>query len=186
MNERARKLAGFVVAIVVVQAIFVGVWFTGQRGEGESIEKRVVGVSSQTELDFDAPRLDFAGVERENQRLADYQGRPIVLHFWGTWCPPCVEELPRLLEWSREDDIVLIAVAIDDDAASLRGFFDSEMPEHVVLVEEVVPGRLAVERLPMTFFVDETGRVLRRWTGTRDWTPAERSSFVEPRSRAGD
>lgn len=168
-----------VVAIVAVQAVFVAVWWFG-RTEPTNAKPRpgIVEIERSEELSEPAPGLAFRTPSGESGRLADYRGRPVVVHFWGTWCPPCVDELPRLLDAFETADVVLLAVAIDDDAASLRRFFDGEPPTGVVLPLDDVYRDFGVERLPVSILVDADGRLQRRWTGSRQWSEADRADFL--------
>lgn len=116
--------------------------------------------------------------------LAGFQGRPLLINFWATWCPPCVRELPELdhfaREWSNAGGQVL-GIAVDRDAA-VREFL-SRTP---VAFPVVVPGFAAMPwlsrlgngggALPYTLLADADGRIRQRRLGAtsldelRRWT----------------
>ena len=48
-------------------------------------------------------QLEFPGLDGDVLRMASLQGRPVLLNFWATWCPPCIEELPLLSGFYREN-----------------------------------------------------------------------------------
>src|SRR5208337_4409864 len=56
--------------------------------------------------------------------LHDLRGKVVVLNFWATWCPPCVEEMPSLekLQSNLKDRVVVLAVSVDEDERSYRTF----------------------------------------------------------------
>lgn len=49
-------------------------------------------------LEIPAPDVEFRTVEGGFERLADHEGQIVLLNFWGTWCPPCLVEIPHLIE----------------------------------------------------------------------------------------
>jgi thiol-disulfide isomerase/thioredoxin len=178
-----RNAVKICVGVALVQLGFVAVWMLGSRAEDRAPARHgIVQVRHQTELDVDAPLLRYTVGDETEGALSDALGKRVLVHFWGTWCPPCVEELPRLLQWASSDDVVVIAVAIGDDRDSLRTFFEGEVPEAVVLPVQEPRGVFDVERLPVTFLVDVDGRVVRRWSGARKWTATERDAFLAERT----
>lgn len=66
---------------------------------------------AQTSEIFDLKFDDLAGQE---QPLAPYKGKPLVINFWATWCPPCVKEMPDLESLSQTyDNVQFVGLAID-------------------------------------------------------------------------
>lgn len=64
-----------------------------------------------------APQMTLVDIEGENHRLADYRGQVIVMNFWATWCPPCIEEIPMLIEVQterRDQGLRMLGPALDD------------------------------------------------------------------------
>ena len=71
--------------------------------------------------DFQLPDLGGHTVSLSAQR-----GHPVLLNFWATWCPPCVDEVPSLEDLARRidgTDLRLLAVSVDDDWNAIRRFF---------------------------------------------------------------
>src|SRR5215469_2577593 len=75
--------------------------------------------SKPSEIGKTAP--DFTIQDSDHSvTLSQYRGKIVVLNFWATWCPPCVEEMPSLVELQRRmqaqgKDVVVLAVSVDDD-----------------------------------------------------------------------
>lgn len=68
----------------------------------------------------------FSGLDDEIIALADFRGRPLLLNFWATWCPPCVEEMPMLSAFytqAREQGWEMLGLAIDQPEP-VRRFLD--------------------------------------------------------------
>jgi thiol-disulfide isomerase/thioredoxin len=72
-----------------------------------------------------APEFDLQGPAGEPQRLVDHRGKPIILNFWATWCPPCRAEMPsmqRAHETVADEGISVIAVNVGEDAETVARF----------------------------------------------------------------
>jgi peroxiredoxin len=73
-----------------------------------------------------APDFSFTSSEGEHIELEDLQGKVVLLDFWGTWCPPCVESVPELRnlhkKYSKEPSFVLIGISSDSDEEVWREF----------------------------------------------------------------
>jgi peroxiredoxin/Tfp pilus assembly protein PilF len=73
-----------------------------------------------------APDFSFVSSEGEHIALEDLRGKVVVLDFWGTWCPPCVESVPELRSlhkrYSKEPSFMLIGISSDSDEEAWREF----------------------------------------------------------------
>jgi peroxiredoxin len=73
-----------------------------------------------------APDFSFTSSEGEHITLDDLHGKVVLLDFWGTWCPPCVESVPELRNlhkrYSKEANFVIIGISSDSDDAEWREF----------------------------------------------------------------
>jgi thiol-disulfide isomerase/thioredoxin len=66
-----------------------------------------------------APEFSLRDSNGKLVALSDFRGRKVMINFWATWCPPCVEEMPMLdaLATARSDDLVVLGIAEDDPQA---------------------------------------------------------------------
>jgi thiol-disulfide isomerase/thioredoxin len=110
--------------------------------------------------EFDTPK-------GETLKLADFRGKPLVLNFWATWCPPCVEEMPLLDAFFRQNSSngwQVIGLAIDQPSLVKRfmGQFPVDYPIALGGMNGTELGRLlgnAQGGLPFTVVFDATGNV---------------------------
>jgi len=106
--------------------------------------------------------------------LHDLRGKVVVLNFWATWCPPCVEEMPSLvkLQSNLKDRVVVLAVSVDEDERSYRAFLKKN---NVDLLTVRDPQQKSNElygtfKFPETYIIDRQGVVQRKFIGPVDWT----------------
>lgn len=121
-----------------------------------------------------APELALVRPDGAPRRLSEFRGKPVLLHFWATWCPPCREELPELLalgrELSKDGRLELLAVTLDEDWATVREFFGGEVPGEILQDKSQQSMRLyELSTLPDTYLVDSDGLLRLRFGGARDW-----------------
>ena len=125
-----------------------------------------------------APDFALPTLEADSLRLSDLKGRIVVLNFWATWCAPCRQEMPELMELQEEfEDRGLSVLGVSMDTRSL---FDPDGPkalvslfaERLAINYPVVMGSPAVAEayggvyaLPTTFVIDQDGQIAERYIG---------------------
>jgi len=114
-----------------------------------------------------APDVTFTQLDGRHLPLSSLKGQVVLINFWATWCPPCVEELPELVAIAREYDgkaVFLAANLEDPDEAPisvprwLEGHADAR--PHVVFTNPEIGHTFKVEALPTTYVIDRDGKVV--------------------------
>ena len=113
--------------------------------------------------------------------LRQYRGQVVLLNFWATWCPPCLEELPSLLDLHhRMPHLVILAISVDTDAAAYQQFLRDN---HVDFIDVRDPAQTinhiyGTVQFPETYVIDPNGRLRRKFIGAQDWTSPEITQYL--------
>lgn len=129
--------------------------------------------------------LHLTDIEGKQFKLSDYRGKWIVLNYWATWCPPCLEEIPELVhfhETHKESNGVVIGIDMETLPPEVLGQF----VEDNFMTYPIVPmsaGKVTfdnVSNFPTTYLIDPDGKVVVKHVGavTSDAIEAFISSYV--------
>jgi cytochrome c biogenesis protein CcmG, thiol:disulfide interchange protein DsbE len=115
--------------------------------------------------------------------LNQFRGQIVVLNFWATWCPPCVEEMPSLVQMQRRmkaKGVTVVAVSIDVDENAYRQFLKEHGVDLLTVRDpfQKTPGLYGTHGWPETFIIDRKGVMRRKFIGAVDWTEPEITDFL--------
>jgi cytochrome c biogenesis protein CcmG, thiol:disulfide interchange protein DsbE len=117
-----------------------------------------------------APDFELKTVEGKTYKLSDLKGKPVMLNFWATWCPPCRAEMPIMEAVYKEYEaqgFVILAINLGESDVAIKSFRDRlgltfpivvDKDDKVTRMYDIVP-------LPTSYFVDKDGIVQGKWTG---------------------
>jgi thiol-disulfide isomerase/thioredoxin len=115
------------------------------------------------------PEFTLAGLEEGSEvSLSDYRGKYVLINFWASWCPPCRDEMPDLQAFytaHKDQNFVLLAVNVAEDAATAQAFLDEngfDFPVALDITSEVY-NRYGGNGLPSSYLVDPAGRLIKAW-----------------------
>lgn len=154
--EEPRKM-GFQAKVVVVGLVLVGLFaLFWPRGDGS----------------FEAPGGFLTDASGQPQTLGPRMAPVTLVHFWATWCPPCLTEVPaldRLMDdFANQRDFQVLMVAVQDDIEKVETFLGADA--RFVLYDHNwdVAHRYGTRKLPETYLVVD-GQVVKRWEGAQNW-----------------
>lgn len=122
----------------------------------------------------DAPEFLLRDMNEKIKELDDYKGKPVIINFWATWCPPCRDELPsmnRAWEKIKAEGIEMLAINIGEDEETISSFIKNYPIDFTVLMDESSEeiSNWSIRGLPTTFVIDPEGHVIYRAVGGREW-----------------
>jgi cytochrome c biogenesis protein CcmG/thiol:disulfide interchange protein DsbE len=114
--------------------------------------------------------------------LSKYRGHTVILNLWATWCPPCLDELPTLIQLQQQmPNIVVIAISEDADDDVYRHF----LTQHHIDFLTVRDPSLRINKLygtvqiPESYVIDKNGIIRRKFVSAQDWTSPEIMGYLK-------
>lgn len=170
-----RRIAGWGVVAAALAVLLLFAMPSYRQGEAS--------IAGKTAEDFP---IELAG---RPARLSDLRGKVVVLNFWASWCPPCVEEAPslnRLQKYIESRNGVVLGVAADEDAAAFQKFLRDQA---VVFPTYRDPGSkdnrspiamsYGTAMIPETYIIDARGKIARKIIGFQQWDSPEMLAYFD-------
>jgi cytochrome c biogenesis protein CcmG/thiol:disulfide interchange protein DsbE len=115
--------------------------------------------------------------------LSQYHGKIVVLNFWATWCPPCVEEMPSLVQMQqrlKDKGVVVLAVSLDADGDAYHKFIKDHGVNLITVRDPDMKSSdlYGTFKYPETYIIDRNGIVQRKFIGAVDWNQPEVVDFL--------
>jgi len=127
---------------------------------------------------------EFTVQDAQNRiTLSQYRGQVVVLNFWATWCAPCIEELPSLVEMQQRmkaKGVIVLAISVDVDENAYRRFVRDHNVNLLTVrdPDQKSPALYGTHLFPETYVLDRNGVMRRKFIGAVDWTEPEIVDFL--------
>ncbi len=175
---------GLLVALAVVlatqwvEAVQVG---NAARQQTRLVARRGACLSlSPQAVNQPAPGFDLPDLAGKKRSLAALRGQTVLLHFWFTRCPPCIEELPSLERLHRtmgsRKDFELVTVSVDESRDQVKRFIGKHGLDALPVLldpEKKVSTAFGTEKFPESYLIMPDGTVRYRFVNKRDWSRPE-------------
>lgn len=129
-------------------------------------ENGKIPLNTAPQKGFFAPPIELKDITGQVIRLSDYQGKPVLINFWATWCPPCRLEMPAIQSVYTnhiEDNLVVLAIntTYQDDVQEVSKFMlEKNIKLHVLLdMDGKIARDYKIQALPTSFFIYPDGRI---------------------------
>ncbi len=147
--------------------------------------------SEDDRINFQAFRREMRGEAAPAGMLIDSGGRPIPLakrmapvtlvHFWATWCPPCIAEVPSILRLAddyTDHNFSLVMIAVQDDIEKVSTFLGDRTSEALFDHDWKLTHSYGTEKVPETHLVVR-GQIVESFIGATNWDDAENRKRVD-------
>ena len=133
-----------------------------------------------------APDSAFNDPDGEATTLADFEGKPVLVNLWASWCAPCVKELPTLdrlqAERGKEGAFKVLAISQDMGShASVEAFLKAHKISQLEAYQDpkmALSGALGAQVLPVSILFDARGQEVWRYVGDLDWASPEAARLL--------
>ena len=170
-----RKIAAWGVLAAALGVVLLFAMPSYRQGEAS--------IAGRTARDFP---VEIAG---KPGHLTDLQGKVVVLNFWATWCPPCVEETPalnHLQKYIESRNGVILGVAADEDPAAYEKFLREQSvifptyrdpltrDNHSPIAQDY-----GTSMYPETYIIDRRGKIARKFIGFQQWDSPDMLAYFD-------
>jgi peroxiredoxin len=166
-----------VVVIVIISATVFLVASNNSWSPSDSVKSVAVGNL--------APDFQLEDTKGNKVSLSDFRGKIVMVNFWATWCPPCIEEMPsmeRLNKTLAGDEFVMLAINTEQNGRSIvPAFLDKTAYTFPILYDDkgVVQKRYGVFKFPESFIIHKDGTVAEKIIGPLDWSSVKTITYFK-------
>ncbi len=108
-----------------------------------------------------APQFEATTLNGETVNLQQYQGKPVLIHFWATWCPICEHERPDIEKLAKNHSVINIAIQSGTDA-QVKAFAQQHNMDPSIIVNDknrYLENLYSAHGVPASFLVDAQGQI---------------------------
>ncbi len=180
MSQKAKTLVGIFIFAVLITAAYFAYTYIAANYKPEAETQSNETASGQTDDENvetnTAPDFTVIDADSNEVKLSDFFGKPIVLNFWASWCPPCKSEMPHFNEVYNDvkDDVTFIMVDLVDGQRETikkgQDFIDGAGYTFPVYfdTEQQAAYTYGISSIPTTLFIDKNGNIVKGYTGAID------------------
>lgn len=130
-----------------------------------------------------APEFSVRTDQGQQITPASFGGKVLVLNFWATWCPPCVQEIPSLSQFQQrfqDSGVVVVAVSVDKNEKKYKNFINRFRVAFQTTRDPAadISAKYGTFQYPETYIIKD-GRVVKKIISNRNWTDEETTQMIQ-------
>jgi cytochrome c biogenesis protein CcmG, thiol:disulfide interchange protein DsbE len=128
---------------------------------------------------------DFAmELNGKPEHLTDLRGKVVVLNFWASWCAPCIEETPSLIDLQKRiasRNGVILGVSVDEDPSAYEKFLKDQHINYLTYLDpsKKIATDYGTSMWPETYIIDRKGVIIRKIIGPQDWNSPDLLAYFD-------
>lgn len=179
------KKYGFILWIIIFATVLGGGYYLSEILKDKGVEKPVQttyeapNASAYEKYKVESgfkPAFTIKNASGEDVSLSDFKGQIVILNFWASWCPPCIDEMPELQDVhdSLGDGKILLAINLTDGQRETRKLADKFLEKNgydmnvLYDTEGKAYTPFGITSIPQTFIIDKEGMVIYNIAGATD------------------
>ncbi|MBI4843278.1 MAG: TlpA family protein disulfide reductase [Nitrospirae bacterium] len=168
-----------IISIIFFAAVFEVIALSGNAAADSLLEWKMDSITGTQ-----APGFTITDLKGNKVSLSDFNGKPVLLNFWATWCPYCRRERPELDALQGEygkKGLIILSVANDNSMEKVRQFIDKNPVSFTVLSDKdsIVTDTYGVYAMPTNFVIDKEGKIRHKFTGYRSWSDSASRKLLD-------
>lgn len=169
----------FILAALVL--VFTPVGFKVKVFASKLLSSSAAMVKEGMKVPLDSYQWKLTDLENRSFDFEDQRGRIVLVNFWATWCPPCVAEMPSMLDLYNDygDKVTFMFVTSDDRQKVLNFLKRKNLDLPVYYPASETPKTLKSKLLPTTYIIDKEGKIVVAETGAADWNSSETRELID-------
>ncbi|GIL18009.1 MAG: hypothetical protein BroJett040_17600 [Oligoflexia bacterium] len=184
-------IKAIVISLVLAIAISGSFYFWKTGTDAGSKQSKINGIEQMER--YGVPNFEAISLDGDQISLGKITNPIMIVHFWASWCGPCVEEIPSLVKLVDEmkGQVKVIAVSGDSSDEDVHNFLKS-FPEmkhkdiHIIVDKSQSISRLYdVDRLPESFIANQKHQLIKKIIGSTNWHTADSVSYLKGQIKAG-
>ncbi len=130
------------------------------------------------------PDITFTAPDGKKVSLSDFKGKVLLINVWATWCEPCIQEIPQLIEMQKKlegTDMKLIAVSVDEDLSTAPNFLAKHnLKDFDTLLdpEQKIDVILPLSSVPTNYVLDGSGNLVAFFRNYLPWDDPDIYPFL--------